>query len=265
MSTVIKDRFAGKVAFVTGGSSGLGRAVALRLGAEGASVAIGDLREDPREGGTPTHEEISNAGGVALHCSMDVTDEEAVEGAIAKTVAALGDLDVLICAAGTIGPDGNSLEVPFEEFERTYRLNVFGTWFCNQAALRRFVSARAGKIVNFASNYGVLGAAGLATYCGSKAAVVGMTKSLAAEFGTYGININALCPGAAATELNAHIRAREEVQELFRQRTPLRVGEEGRYVAEPTEIASAALYLASDEFSFGTGTAFVVDGGWAAH
>ncbi len=265
MPKVIEDRFAGRVALVTGGSSGLGRAMALRLAAEGASVAIGDLREDPREGGDPTHQVVADGGGQALHHSFDVTDEESVEHAFATTVDELGSLDVVICAAGVIGPEGDSLEIPFAEFEHTYRVNVFGTWLCNQAALRRFVPARGGKIVNLASNYGVVGAAGLATYCGSKAAVIGMTKSLAVEFGQYGININALCPGAAATEINAHLREREDVQEHFRQRTAIRVGAEGRYVAEPAEIASAALYLASDEFSFGTGEAFVVDGGWAAH
>ena len=266
MSNIIKDRFAGKVAFVTGGSSGLGREVALRLAAEGASVAIGDLREAPREGGEPTHKLIADGGGRSTHHEFDVSDEASVEPAIAAAIDELGDLDILICAAGLIGPWGNSLEeIPFAEVERTYRVNVFGTWLCNQAALRRFVTARAGKIVNFASNYGVVGAAGGATYCGSKAAVIGLTKSLAAEFGKYGININALCPGATATEINAHMREREEIQELFRARTPIRIGEEQRYVGEPAEIASAALYMASDEFSFGTGAAFVVDGGWAAH
>ena len=209
MPKVIEDRFAGRVALVTGGSSGLGRAMALRLAAEGASVAIGDLREDPREGGDPTHQVVADGGGQALHHSFDVTDEESVEHAFAATVDELGSLDVVICAAGVIGPEGDSLEIPFAEFEHTYRVNVFGTWLCNQAALRQFVPARGGKIVNLASNYGVVGAAGLATYCGSKAAVIGMTKSLAVEFGQYGININALCPGAAATEINAHLRERK--------------------------------------------------------
>jgi NAD(P)-dependent dehydrogenase (short-subunit alcohol dehydrogenase family) len=264
MPNITEDRFAGKIAFVTGGSSGLGRAMALRLAAEGASVAIGDLREDPREGGDPTHKVIAEGGGQAMHHSFDVTDEEAVEQAVAATVGEFGGLDVVICAAGVMGPDGDSLAIPFDEIENVYRVNVFGTWLCNQAVLRRFVPARSGKIVNMASNYGIVGAAGLAGYCGSKAAVIGMTKSLAAEFGQYGININALCPGAAVTELNAHMREREEIDELLREGTPLRVGKEGRYVAEPAEIASAALYLASDEFSFGTGTAFVVDGGWVA-
>ena len=171
----------------------------------------------------------------------------------------------MICAAGIIGPYGDSLEVPFEEFQRHFEINVFGIWLCNQAALRRFVPARAGKIVNVASNFGLVGVSEFAAYCGGKAAVIGITKSLAVEFGRYGININAICPGAAATQINAHLREQEEVLELFQQETPLRIGEEGRYVAEPEEIASAALYMASDEFSFGTGSAFVVDGGWIAH
>lgn len=259
-----EGRFADQVALVTGGSSGLGRAVAQRLAAEGAKVAIGDLRADPREGGDPTHEMIGDEGGTAIHHTFDVTNEDAVEEAFAKTVEELGGLDVVICAAGVIGPEGDSREIPFEDFKRTFEINVNGVWLCNQAALRRFVPARAGKIVNFSSNYGLIGSVQLATYCASKAAVIGITKSLAVEFGQYGININAICPGATATEINAHMRTREEIDTLFQQRTPIRIGEEGRYVGDPAEIASAVLFMASNEFSFGTGTAFVVDGGWVA-
>ncbi|MGI9556581.1 MAG: SDR family NAD(P)-dependent oxidoreductase [Solirubrobacterales bacterium] len=259
-----EGRFADQVALVTGGSSGLGRAVAQRLAAEGATVAIGDLRAEPREGGEPTHEAIGSAGGTAVHYELDVTSEDAVQDMFTNAVDELGGLDVVICAAGIIGPEGDSREIEFEDFKRVFEVNVNGVWLCNQAALRHMVPAKAGRIVNFASNYGLIGSVQLATYCASKAAVINITKSLAVEFGQHGININAICPGATATEINAHMRSRDDIDQLFQARTPIRIGDEGRYVGIPEEIASAVLFMASDEFSFGTGTAFVVDGGWVA-
>ena len=212
----------------------------------------------------PTADRIRSSGGTALHLPTDVSDPDAIDATVAATTEELGGLDVLVCAAGILGPNWDATEVALADFERTYEVNTFGTWLCNQAALRHFVPARSGRIVNLASNFGIVGASRLAPYAGSKAAVISLTKSLAAEFGRYGITVNALCPGLVATPFNEHLRERPAFQRVFREGTPLRVGDDERYTAEPEEIAAAAAYVASDEFSFGTGAAIVIDGGWTA-
>jgi NAD(P)-dependent dehydrogenase (short-subunit alcohol dehydrogenase family) len=266
MSAVARDgELAGRVAFISGGSSGIGREIALHFAREGAAVTVADLREEPREGGTPTVAAIEKAGGAAKFFEVDVSNVDQVETAVTRTVAEMGGLDIMVCAAGVLKPLGSSLDVDPAALERHFAVNVFGTFFCNRAALRVFVPARTGKIVNVASNMGLVGVPGLATYAAGKAAVIGLTKSLAVEFGEHGINVNALCPGATATALNAGIRQDEEMMERWRVMTPLRMGDGGRFIAEPSDIAEAAVYLASERSRFATGSCLVVDGGWIAH
>ncbi len=253
----------GKVAVVTGASSGIGRAIAILMAEEGASIVVLDLRDQPREGGQPTDELIREKGGKAQYLQLDVTDSDEVESIFSKVADERG-LDVLVCAAGNIGPVGDFLSVGMDELDQNLSVNFRGLFSCNQAALRIFVPQGRGKIVNVASNLGFVGVHGMAVYCAVKGAVLNLTRSLAVEFGPHGINVNALCPGLTATALNEGLRSDPAMVEVFEQMTPLRMGEEKSYAAEPRDMAEAALFLASERSRFAAGTCLVVDGGWIA-
>jgi len=256
-------RLAGKVAFVTGGTSGIGRAIALRYGREGASVVIASRQPNPYEGGDPTHELIRKEGGIAEFAPLDVCDTPAVDRAVASAVERFGALHVMACSAGAIGPVGDSREIDIDEFDRCFAVNVRGIFACVRAALRYFVPAGYGKVVAVSSNFGMVGLAGLASYCAAKAAVINMVRALAVEYGKSGVNINVLCPGSTKTELSAPLHRVKEVSDSFRAATPLRIRKDD-YQAEPQDIADAALFLACDESRFVTGSALIVDGGWNA-
>lgn len=256
-----EGRLEGRVALITGGSSGLSRATALTFAREGASVAVVDLREEPREGGQSTAKLIADGGGSAAFIEADVTERESVRTAFAGAINEFGRVDVLFCGAGIVEPTGDSRNIEIAAFDRHFALNVRGTFVCAQQALSHMVPRRYGKLIFVASNFGQVGVAELTTYCASKAAVIGMARSLAVEFGAYNVNINALCPGATKTAINTHYRSDAEVQESWQRMTPLRMAD-GDYIAEPSDIANAALFLASDESRFMTGACLTVDGGW---
>lgn len=256
-------RLNGKIAIVTGGSSGIGRASALRFAEEGASVVIADIRPDPREGGQSTHDVVRSNGGHAEYLATDVTSPAAVDALVARTIQVFGDLHIVMTAAGNVGPTGDSRLVDITEFDRHLALNVRATFLCVQRALAHLAEKRYGKVLTVASNFGLVGVPHLTAYCAGKAAVIGMTRALAIEFGPLGVNINALCPGATRTAINTHFRADPEVQRVWQQMTPLRMAD-GGYIADPRDLANAALYLASDESRFMTGACLVVDGGWIA-
>jgi NAD(P)-dependent dehydrogenase (short-subunit alcohol dehydrogenase family) len=219
--------------------------------------------ESPKEGGEPTHELIRRKGGAADFMRVDVLDEAAVASAMRKTIKQLGALHILLCSAGVVEPTGDTRRVTVEAFDYHFAANVRGTFVCVKHALEYLVPARYGKIITVSSNFGHVGVAGLATYCASKAAVIGLTRALAIEFGPHGINVNCLCPGATKTAINTHTRADPAVQELWKRMTPLRM-ENDEYIAEPTDIAHAALFLASDASRFMHGACLTVDGGWVA-
>ncbi len=256
-------RLEGKVAFVTGGTSGIGRAIALRYGREGARVIVASRQPKPYEGGDPTHELIRQQGGIAEFAALDVCDTPAVDRAVATAIERFGALHIMACSAGAIGPMGDSREIDIGEFDRCFAVNVRGIFACVRAALRHFVPAGYGKVVAVSSNFGMVGLPGLAGYCAAKAAVINMIRALAAEYGKNGININVLCPGSTKTELSAPLHRIKEIKESFQAATPLRI-RDNAYQAEPEDIADAALFLASDESRFITGSALVVDGGWIA-
>jgi NAD(P)-dependent dehydrogenase (short-subunit alcohol dehydrogenase family) len=259
----VGGRLEGRVAIVTGGSSGIGRASALRFAEEGASVVIADVRDDPREGGEPTQEVINGGGGRAAFVRTDVTEADQARRLVDETLEQFGDLHAILTAAGNVGPQGDSREVDIGEWDRHFALNVRGTFLCAQAAIRHMAEQRYGKVIMIASNFGLVGVPELTAYCAGKAAVIGMARSLAGEFGPLGVNVNALCPGATKTAINVHFRSDQYLQEGWRRMTPLRMhGDE--YIAEPRDIANAVLYLASDESRFMTGATLVVDGGWIA-
>lgn len=161
-------------------------------------------------------------------------------------------------------PTGDTRDIDIAAFDRHMALNVRGTFLAIQQALRLMVPQRYGRIIPVASNFGQVGVAGMTAYCGAKAAVIGMTRAVAVEVGPHNVTINALCPGATKTAINQQYREDETVQTLWRQETPLRM-EDDDYIAEVRDIAAAALYLASDDTRFMTGSSLTIDGGWVAH
>lgn len=255
-------RLAGKVALVAGGTSGIGRAIALRFAAEGASVVVASRTRESNEGPVPTDELIREAGGVGEYVELDVSDAAAVEAAVAGTIRSLGDLHILVCSAGTF-TGGDSLEFPLEDFDRQFEVDVRGAFLCSREALRHFVPRRYGKVVLVSSNFGLVGVAGLAAYCAAKAAVIGLVRALAVEFGSSGVNVNALLPGATHTASSDPFREDPVIDEIWRRMTPLRLPGD-QFVADATDVADAALFLASDESRTITGHTLVVDGGWTA-
>lgn len=258
------DRLTGKVALVVGGSSGISRGVALRFAEEGAHVTVADLRAEPREGGIAAADEITDRGGCGAFVQCDLTDEESTAAAFTAVEQRHGRLDVLFVGAGMAEPTGDTRDIDVAAFDRHMALNVRGTFLAIRQALRLMVPRRSGRIIPVASNFGQVGVGGMTAYCGSKAAVIGMTRAVAVEMGPHNVTINALCPGATKTAINKGYREDEQIQTLWRQETPLRM-DDGDYIAEVHDIAAAALYLASDEARFMTGSCLTIDGGWIAH
>ncbi|MEA2168647.1 MAG: hypothetical protein QOF76_1947 [Solirubrobacteraceae bacterium] len=254
-------RLDGRVAVVTGGSSGIGRGVALRLAAEGASVVVADLQEGPREGGTPTHVAIEDAGGRATYVRTDVADAADAASCVDAAVSAFGGLHIAFCGAGVTSPIADTTDIELGEWNRHIAVNLTGSFLVAQAALRRFVQERYGRIVLVSSTSGMVGVARTAAYCASKAAVIGLGRALAAEYGRHGITVNVLCPGATNTAMGVRYRSDPDVLADMRRMTPLRLDGADGIVAEPADIAGAAAYMVSDEARFMTGSCLVIDGG----
>ena len=259
----VRGRLHGKTALIVGGTSGIGRAIAVRYATEGASTAIAAERHESGDGSQTTDDLIRSDGGVAHYFELDVTDSSAVDRITSEVVSELGGLDILVFSAGVTGGRGDTRDIAAAEFDEHFNVDVRGGFLCAQAALKHFVPKRAGKIVMVSSNFGLVGVGGLAVYCAAKAAVIGLTRAMAVEYGPLGININALCPGATKTTSGDRYREEFGVMDTWRRMTPLRMpGDE--LLADPDDIAAAALFLATEESRFMTGACLVVDGGWIA-
>jgi NAD(P)-dependent dehydrogenase (short-subunit alcohol dehydrogenase family) len=247
----------GKTAVVTGGSSGLGRAMALRFAAEGAGVVVADLRETPREGGRPTHREIQETTGAgATFVECDVTARADLESAI-DAAEAFGGVDVMVNNAGIYRLQ-EFLDVEEADFDQMMGVNQKGVFFGSQAAANRMVDAGGGSIINMSSIAGIRGGAEMATYAMSKGAVKLLTYSLADELGPDGVRVNAIHPGiirtSMTTEDEAHVDT-EEGTERERQSIAL------RRIGSPEDVADVALFLASDLSGYVNGESIAVDGG----
>jgi NAD(P)-dependent dehydrogenase (short-subunit alcohol dehydrogenase family) len=246
-----------KVALITGAGSGIGRVAATLFAAEGARVVVADVLGDQADQAVG---QIVEAGGTAVAVVVDVADESQVADMVTAAVDTYGALDVLFNNAGIFpDDDGGVLDTPPETWQRVMDVNLRGVWFGCRAAVPAMLASGGGSIVNVASFVALMGAAtAQIAYTASKGGVLAMTRELAVEYARQGIRANSICPGPIETPLLAELLS----DPVRRQRRLVHIPM-GRF-GRPEEIARAALFLASDDASFVTGSALVVDGGITA-
>ncbi len=255
-------RLDGKIAVVTGASSGFGRAISLRFAREGAKIVILDLQDTPAPNGhsdefpgEKTADVIKNQiGGDACFVQCDISKEDNVIAAFAEAVKAFGTFDILVNCAGVFR-GGAMYKIPMEDVDFVMGVNFRGTWMCCKEALKVFVPKKKGKIVNLASSAALRGYPGQGPYNASKGAVADMTWVLAYEYGGKNINVNAICPTYCKTSLTDYSWGNEEFREIITDAIPMH-----RW-GTAADVANAALFLASDESDFITGVLLPVDGG----
>lgn len=249
------------VSVVAGGASGIGRAIALEYAMEGAKVVIADVREDPSEGGASTAELIESAGGSAIFVKTDVSLTEDVENLVNVTDREFGGASVIVNSAGI--PMKKSLsETSVSDFDQMYGVTVRGTFLTCKLFLPDLMKSSSGRIINIASNFSFTALPEMSAYASAKAAIIGLTKTLALELGPHGINVNAVSPGATRTEMSRPFWGTESGLSLLERRVPLR--KSGKFVSEPEDVAKLALFLASEDSRMITGESILVDGGWNA-
>ncbi len=246
-------RLEGKVALITGAARGQGAAEATLFAEQGAAVLLGDIRD---ELGRDQAEQIAKSGGTARYLSLDVTEAEQWGDAVAYAESQFGKLDILINNAGVATFSG-AVDTSDEEWRHNIGVNQTGSFYGLRACIPAMQRSGGGSIVNIASCFAFAAVPGYFAYQASKGAVVMMTKAAAVEYATHNIRVNTICPGLIITPMT-ETEPRDAVEANIRE-TPL-----GR-AGEDIEIAYGALYLASDESSFVTGTELIIDGGYLAH
>ena len=244
-----------KTAIVTGGSKGLGLAMADGLASAGANIVIVNRKQEKGEAAATSIQE--NHGVRTLAISADVTQQAETEAMAKQTMETFGRIDILINNAG-INIRGAIDDLNLEEFKRVMEVNVTGVWNCAKAVTPFMKAAKDGRIINIASTLGMVGLANRTPYTSSKGAVVQMTRALALELAPWNINVNAICPGPFLTEMNIPIAGSEEAKKFIVGATAL-----GRW-GELKEIQGLAIYLASDAATYTVGSIILVDGGWVA-
>jgi glucose 1-dehydrogenase len=258
------SRLRGKTIVVTGGSSGIGRAMTLAFAREGAHVVIADVRHDPREGGRPTTELVGERGGACEFVEADVSRWEDIDLVVETAVRSTGRLDVLVNNAVVAGPYSKGLlETTEEDWDAMMAVGLRGVFLCCKRAAQQMLSqepvAQArGRIINISSQHGMVGTPGHVAYCALKGGVVNLTRQIAVDFARHGLVVNAIAPGKILT---APLDEPDtpEVLEYSRQRTPFpRLG-------RPEDVANLAVWMASDECTYVSGTNVLVDGGWMAY
>lgn len=248
-------KLANKVAVITGGGSGIGRAAALLYAAEGAKIVIADWSADPAR---RTVQLIESANGRAVFVRTDVSVEKDVENMFSTAVATFGSIDILLNCAGIEGPRVAAHETAADDFDRVVAINLKGIFLSSKHAVLK-MQQRNGVIINIASVGGLLGFPLMPAYAAAKGGVVAITKQMAMDYAPNNIRVNCICPGFVHTPLtNPKIEGKPEKLREYNESVPL-----GR-IGQPEDIASAALFLASDDSSFITGVALPVDGGMMA-
>ncbi len=254
-------RLNGKIAIVTGGAQGMGRAISLRYAQEGASVVLADMN---LQGAETVAEEIKGAGGKAIAVALDVRDQNQVQGMVDAAVEHFGGLDILVNNAG-VGKIIPFLETTEADWNFMFDINCKGLLWCSQAAARQMIAqGRGGKIVNLASQAGRRGEALVLAYCASKACVISMNQSIALALAPHKINVNAIAPGIVDTPFW------DEVDKQFAKLLNMEVGEPKRTfiqsiplgrIEQPEDVTGAAVFLASSDADYITQQTFNVDGG----
>lgn len=248
--------FDGKVALVTGGSYGIGRAAAVAFAKRGAKVAVVDWAEDKEN---ETIKLIKNTGGIAEFIKCDVSGTTQVKSMVDKVVEKFGRIDYAFNNAGIEGHKANTHECTEENWDKTIGINLKGVWLCMKNEIPQMLKIGKGVIINCASVAGLNGFAGLPAYVATKHAVVGLTRTAALEYAKQGVRVNAVCPGVIHTAMIDRLTGKDkEVEKQYIDMEPV-----GR-MGNPEEVAEAVVWLCSDAASFVTGIAMPVDGGFTA-
>ena len=254
---LLKDR----ISIVTGGSSGIGRGIALEFAREGARIVIADIQDTPLQGKyhevdvtTPTVQEIENLGAQGIFIKTDVSDESQVARMVQRTVEHFGGLDILVNNAGIHIP-GGSQDISIADWDKVIGINLRGVFMSTKLAIPHLKKSKFGRIIQIASVHAYGGGAGPA-YASAKAAVVNMVRDTALEIGKYGITVNTICPGYIETAIQDYLTP-EQVESSLKK-TPL------QRLGLPKDIGRAAVFFASDDAEWITGASLLVDGGASA-
>ncbi len=248
------NRLKGKVAIVTGGGSGIGRATCLLFAREGAKVVVADY---VAEGGNETMKQIKAAGGEAVFVQADVSKSTDVQNMIGATVRNYGRVDILFNNAGIEGPSSKLANLKEEDWDRVIAIDLTSVFLGIKYAIQEMLKQGGGVIISTASVAGMVGFPGSGAYAAAKAGVINLTRLAALEYAEKNIRVNCICPGVIETPMVDRVVGERPRERIVRTEPMGRLG-------RPEEIANAALFLASDESSFATGAPFIIDGGYVA-